>query len=478
MTKTKSKRTKPYPFQRIDLKRIKRKYGYRAILGYEMGLGKTPVSLWARKKYARRGVAVVVCTATLKENWRREAVKHIREIATVLHSRTPHVQKLRPKGMYIVNYDILGAPAKGPRTWRALLKKIKPELVIVDECQNIKDESTQKTKAVKSLCAGVPKLLFLSGTPAPNRPIELYPVVKILKPKLFESKFLFGLKYCAGHIWQGRWDFTGASNTKKLNKILTKNVLIRRRKHDVLKDLPKKIRTVVPFELRKKDYAEYIHAVEEFIEWLSKLSKGRARRAAMNERLVQHGYLKRLAASMKLRFVKQWIQEFLDGTDQKLLLFGIHRKIIRPLYEHFKKDAVFIDGKVRGSKRQAAIDRFNADPKKRLFIGNMIAAGTGWNCTSASNVAFVELDYVPANHTQAEDRCHGLGRGTGDPVNIYYLIAKDTIDENICEKLQKKDRVLASILDGKRMGGLTIYDIYEDSMRTLVKLFKRKRGAA
>lgn len=464
-------------FQNEDLQTVIEEFDGRALLAWSMGLGKTIMAL----KYAQlqiTGPIVVVCPAVVKLNWVREAQKHFNRIAMPLYGRTPHLSKLpKRNALIVINYDILGLPDSHKPTWSRLLCELKPELVILDECHNVKEIQTQRSKAVRALCDDVPHVLGLSGTPIISKPIEIWNPLHIINPSVFPSRFAFGTRYCAAFQGPYGWDYSGASNLEELHQVLKEKVMVRRLKEDVLKDLPPRTRTVVPMDLAPADLKDYQHAVKEFIVWLAKRSRIKAARAMMAERVVRIGYLKRLAAEYKLKGAIEWIEEFLESSNEKLLVFGIHQKILRPILEKFRKTAVYIDGSIKAKDRQLAIDAFNRDKKRRLFIGNIIAGGVGWNCKSASNVAFVELDWVPGNHSQAIDRCSGIGRGTGNPLNIYFLVANDTLETELCEILQDKMQVIEMALDGKPVSSMPLWDELEAVLKRQNKTVIRKRKA-
>jgi len=144
-----------------------------------------------------------------------------------------------------------------------------------------------------------------------------------------------------------------------------------------------------------------------------------------------------------------------------LIVFAHHKFVIDRIMQEFGKIAVKVDGSVSMEERQAAVDRFQTDPTCLLFVGNIRAAGVGLTLTAASNVAFVELPWTPGELEQAEDRCHRIGQKNA--VTIYYLLAADTIDEEIAQVLDEKRAILASVLDGRTV----------DEESTLVALIRR-----
>lgn len=465
--------TRPYPYQRRGIKGIAKKFKWRALLGDEMGLGKTPQVLWAIRDYLipelkklpinKVGPVVVICPAGIKEQWRREVVKHIGMRAEILSGMKPpkarrQLTKLS-SFIYIINYDILGDSRKKTGTWLRWLKKLKPSLVVGDEIHYIQNPKAKRTKAVKELCRGVKRVVFMTGTPITNRVSEIFPCINILRPDKFPSFYSFAFRYCQPRRTPWGWKYDGAARLPELRRKLRRTCMIRRLKKQVLSQLPPKTRTVVPLPIA--DRKQYNEAVHNFIKWLKKRSRKKAARAASNERLVQMGYLKRLAGELKLMAVIEWIENYFLETKEKLVLFAVHKSIIGKLKEYFGKIAVVVDGSVTGWKRQAAVDKFNTDDSCRLFIGNIKAAGVGWSCYSTSTVAFAEISWTP--DTQAEDRIHGVGRGKKDKrAQIYYLVAQGTIEEVLCKMQQRKQQIQDQALDEDGMGaGFDVFDQLE-----------------
>jgi SWI/SNF-related matrix-associated actin-dependent regulator 1 of chromatin subfamily A len=150
-----------------------------------------------------------------------------------------------------------------------------------------------------------------------------------------------------------------------------------------------------------------------------------------------------------MKYAIQWIRNFLDTNGNKLVVFAVHKAAVDALMEEFKEQAVKVDGSVSAAGRDAAVRAFQEDPKIKLFVGNIQAAGVGLTLTAASSVAFLELPWTPGDLVQAEDRCHRIGQK--DNVNVYYLLADGTIEEKIAELLDEKRQVLEAVLDGKEV---------------------------
>ena len=446
--------TKPFKFQLEDVKTIEG-MGGRCLVGHEMGLGKSLISLLLAHRNQHLRPVVIVCPASLKWNWSNQLTQHFNLMGSILETTNPnkhHVDKRRK--FFIVNYDIL----KG---WTPFLKSINPQLIILDESGSyLGNPRTIRTKQVRALCKDVPHILALSGTPFTNRPAQLWPTLNILDPDSFPSFWPFGIHFCGGKLGAYGWDFSGATNMKELHSILTSSLMIRRKKRDVLKDLPPKSRHIVLVDIKGRD--QYESEKDKFIGWLRKNvdDSGQIARKLKIERDAKMATLKRLAGELKLPSTIEWIQSFMEETDEKLIVFGVHRSVLGELRKSFTHHA-FVDGSVSGSDRQREFTKFVKDKRTRLFLGNIIAAGTGWSATGCTTTMFAELDWTPGSHMQAESRTEGINRGIkGVPSTNYYLLGKGTIEENMVGMLQGKQANIDTVLDGgKQKNSLNVFDL-------------------
>lgn len=451
-------KTTPYRYQ-LDGPAKLAKFRLRGILADAMGLGKSVQALICRDKYLRTsGPTVIVCPASIKYNWQRECEKHFGWRAVVLEGRTPPKDHafLKQEKIFVLNYDILGLRdpnenARKPKSWNDFLRKLYPALLVFDEGHYLVNLDAKRTKGALQLADDVPHCLVLTGTPVTSKPVNLFALCKLVRPDLFPSFYKFAQRYCAPRLTPFGWDYSGASNLRELYTILKSKVMVRRTTEEVMGQLPKLSRVMVPVELKGQAWKEYATAEADFIQWLRKTAgAGKANRARNAERLVKAGYLKRLAAQLKLPHAKEWIDEYLQGGG-KLLVFGIGREtVVDKLHHDYKAMSVKVTGAVKGRLRDAAFEAFNRNPDVRLLFGNMHAAGTGWSCTATNISLMLEMDWNPGTMAQAEKRNHGVGRGLKDkPSFAYYMTAKGTIDERLMDIWASKQNVIDQIVDGK-----------------------------
>jgi SWI/SNF-related matrix-associated actin-dependent regulator 1 of chromatin subfamily A len=422
-----------------------------------MGLGKTITALYWVLKTPKRRPVVIVCPAGLRWTWQAEAALHFNMRAEVLEGRMKKRSRKPSGNIFVIGYDILDS-------WLPFLKKLRPQTIIIDEGHYLKSTRAQRTKAANSLVKGASSVLVLSGTPLTNRPIELWSVLRLVKPGLFPSRLKFAWRYCAPKWTPWGWNFNGARNLPELHRVLRDNVMIRRRKKDVLKDLPPKQRRMIT--LRLKSYKEYNHAQNDFLNWLGTISPSAANRAKRSQALVKVGYLLRLVAKEKLRLTIQWIEEFFESNPkEKLMALTMHTAVIDRLREHFPQ-AVIVDGRVQGRKRVEAVRLFQSNPRANLLLGNWRAAGIGLNLQAACYGVGLDFPWTPGDLLQGEDRLHRIGQKRN--VILFYLAAQDTVEEKLVKLLLSKSKVLDSVLNGKSHA--KDVDIFEELLTQFQKI--------
>jgi SWI/SNF-related matrix-associated actin-dependent regulator of chromatin subfamily A-like protein 1 len=405
----------------------------RTFLADEQGLGKTVEAL-AALEADHAYPAIVVCPAAMKLTWQREAGHWLphRSVAVVEgRSAVP------PAGdITILNYEVVAAH-------REALARRKPRALVVDESHYCKNPQAKRTHAVRRLANAVVSdglRLALTGTPVLNHADELIAQLRVIgRLEDFGSGARFSRQ------------FRGEQSEERLHWHLRRRCFVRRLKSEVLPQLPAKRQVVVPIALTNE--AEYRLAEKDVIEWLRSqpldLSELNARIAATlrAKRLAQLGTLQRLAARGKLAAALAWIEDFL-ASGEALVVFARHVEVQQAVLARFP-DALHLLGGDSITQREQSIAAFQDPAGPSLIIGATRVAAQGITLTRASNVAFLELEWTPAIHDQAEDRCHRIGQR--DAVTAWYLLAAGTIDETMAELIQRKREIVGAITDGRRV---------------------------
>jgi SNF2 family DNA or RNA helicase len=405
----------------------------RTFIADEQGLGKTVEALAAIEADGAYP-AVVVCPASLKLNWEREACKWLphRDV-TVIDGR----MAVPPTGeITILNYEIVAAH-------REALGRLKPRALVVDESHYVKNPQAKRTRAVRKLADAVRPdglRLALSGTPVLNHAEELVSQLRVIGRL---SEFGSGAQFARR--------FRGELSEERLHWHLRRRCFVRRLKSEVLPQLPAKRQVVVPVRLANE--REYRLAEDDVVAWLRTqpldLRELNAKIAATlrAERLAQLGTLQRLAARGKLVAALAWIGDFLE-SGEALVVFARHVEVQEAVLARFP-DAAHLLGRDSGAARDATVSAFQRPDGPQLLVAATRVGAQGITLTRASNVAFLELEWTPAMHDQAEDRCHRIGQH--DAVTAWYLLAADTIDETMATLIQRKRGIVAAVTDGERV---------------------------
>jgi len=457
------------PYQRAGIAYAMRRPA--TLIGDEMGLGKTIQALGVMNADPTIRRTLVVCPASLKLNWQREAARWL-----VRPTRSYVADgKNWPRGeaglfdqgrdlLVIINYDVIGRHAGVyAEEW---------DLLVVDECHYLKNPKAQRTRAVLGAKDQQPirarRRVFLTGTPIVNRPVELWPIVRALDPNGLGSSWRrFTDRYCAPKHSRFGTDYGGAANLDELQARLRESIMVRRLKRDVLTDLPPKRRQVI--ELPPNGSAGLIEAERK--KWdarqalLTELRDAVERAKVSDDEAEYRRAMAALREGVRLAFdemararhdtavakiphVVEHVREALEGGSEKIVVFAHHHDVIDGVAAGLADQGVVkLTGRDSIEAKQRAVDAFQTQPSTRVFVGSIQAAGVGITLTAASHVVFAELDWVPGNLSQAEDRCHRIGQR--DSVLVQHIVLAESIDARLAVTVvQKQDVIDAALNDG------------------------------
>lgn len=441
------------------------------LLADEQGLGKTvqAIGLFNLVPEAKR--ILIVCPASLKINWAREVSKWSvvkRPIMIADAKIFPNVD-----GVVVCNYDIL-------HKHRKRILEIEWDFAVCDEAHFLKEAKSRRAKQVfgaratrdekKQGMADVPGIIakrriLLTGTPIPNRPREIFPLIEYLDPERWGGQFFkFGLRYCAGHKTRFGWDFEGSSHLDELQDVLRTTVMIRRLKKDVLSELPPKRRQVLEFpaegklaalvEQERDAYEEQDGVIAELhsaVEMAKASDVVGEYESAVENLRKGIGAVFGSISTMRLQLAEaksdlciEHIKTALEGSP-KIVLFAHHKILVSNILAAFPGEIVSIVGDTAMGDRQAAVDRFQKDPTCKLIIGSFGAMGVGHTLTAAAHVVCCELDWVPGNVSQAEDRCHRIGQKNS--VLVQHLVVEGSLDATIAKRIVSKQNIIDEALD-------------------------------
>ncbi|MGC8979160.1 DEAD/DEAH box helicase [Caldisericum sp.] len=413
-----------YPFQHAGVQFIEMTKG-RTLIADEMGLGKTVQSLAYMLKHPELRPTIIVAPTFLLENWIKEIRKWLGPNPTIMKVSTKKHTDFKAD-IVLIGYSLVTHHEEN-------LKNINARLLIVDECHMIKQLSAQRTKAVLRIGEKIEKIIALSGTPLLNRPLEIYPIIKLLKPSLFRSKKVFMDRYCPGLYHQG------VSNLDELHDILRSNMMIRRLKKDVLKELPEKRRITELLIPEKEDMIRYNKMKDEFIDLIEK-------GADQDVRLVMETKLRQLLGEIKVPVATEYIRNLLEASGDKIVVFCYHRAVVNELLIKFQQIAVGFSGEDIAEYRAEQERRFIEDPAVRMLVTTFGAGGVGLNLQVANKVIILELPWRPGDLLQAEDRIHRIGQTKNTETII--LVSARTVDERVAELINEKIKIIEGVIEG------------------------------
>ena len=411
------------------------------ILADDMGLGKTTSSVIAALESGAKKI-LIVCPASLKINWEREIKNYSDRKVLIVEGR----KWGSTFDFYIINYDIIKNYHTTDKSEDSddykLLVNEGFDLAIVDEAHYISNTTANRTRLLNDVLEKIPKVWLLTGTPMTSRPINYFNLLKIVDSPLTLNWQSYVRRYCKGYQFtvgnRKVWNTSGASNLDELRE-RTKTYVLRRMKTDIL-DLPEKIITPVFLELTSKMYDEEL---EEFTRITNDKKDSETITITLN-RLMK---IRQLISYEKVPYTCELIEKCLD-QGKKVIVFTNFTMTLDMIHEKFKKNSVILDGRMSKEKRQDSVDRFQNDDKIKIFISNIVAGGVGITLTAAEVVIMNDLSFVPAHHSQAEDRAYRYGQKNS--VLVYYPIFENTIEKIIYNILQKKKGIIDQVMgDGE-----------------------------
>lgn len=540
----------PYGFQNVGMEFLTKISA--GLVADQPGLGKTIQAIGA-VRYKKAFPCVVICPANIKIKWAREVEKWTNHSVFIIHSApirgfkersgqlTPDVISRINSGEFdfvVINYELSFRHENIDR-----LRAINPAAIILDEVHYLINNKAKRTESINRLVSGkderkdergnivkgrngknsweqvhsgIPVRYALTGTPILNRPAELISILQILgvfndmfPAQVIDGKFAssweyFVRRYCAAQrkmVARGRfvWDISGSSNESELHNILRSSCMIRRKKSEVLKDLPPKQHNHIPISLTNQ--SEYEKAESDFYQWICEEYKlndkekelissllpeeredatlhfinEKMDKAHRAETLTKLNALKQICARGKKESAVEWIHDFIS-SGEKLVVFSIYRDTQKMLMNEFRGENIaHIFSTDSLAVRDEQIQKFQNDPNCKLMFAALgttavsSPATQGIELHAASNVLFLEFGWNPALHEQAADRVHRIGQ-VAESIFIWWMYAEDTVDDFCLNMIENKQGVIDSIIDGT-----SVEEFDTDMVNEVVEKILRKK---
>lgn len=470
---------KPMDFQTETIAFAKARNG-RIYLGDDMGLGKTLQAIATMIEYRQDWPLLIITPPVLKTQWKAEILKFVNGLIAddiVVVSKGSD-----PIGGWIdiVPYSLIGSKCEE-------LSKKKYGCVIMDEGHYCKDHKSQRSKAAFKIVSQSKRRMILSGTPILNMPKDLFSPLRILgidellcesvkkyvskkvavgkevtvDEKMFSNYRMFTTRYCGGRMDTkfNRWWDMGLTNGDELHHVIYDCCMIRRKKEDVLDQLPPKFRHATLIDIS----AKHKNAMNAIMKTARSQSKETVREMFRQGQLMMKLYSTN--AESKVEPVAEYLKEIVSNSDEKFVIFGHHKAMLDGiedmLQNHFHPEGtkgdvtwIRIDGDTKDD-RHLLCTEFQTNPKCRYAVLSITAAGAGITLTAANHVIFAEIYWSPASLRQAEDRIYRIGQNR--KCFITYIVGKDSYDQYLWKVIDKKLKASSQVIDGE--AGTKMLDI-------------------
>lgn len=423
------------------------------ILADEMGLGKSLQTITFIKQILKEkplAKIIIVVPTALVYNWEKEFAKFAPQLKYVAVSDTvakrQEIFANKDKyNIFITSYGLI-------RNDKDEYEDMNFELCVVDEAQNIKNYQATMTREIKKIKAKCK--IALTGTPVENNVTELWSIFDFIMPGYLNSVVKFREKYNIKDV-----DEKGLEVLNNLSNQI-KPFILRRKKSDVVKSLPKKIENKIYIDLPDKQKMLYMKVLKDTKKEMDEMIRDggfeksrmkilqllmKLRQICIDPSVMYENYTgDRVKIDELLRVVKESID-----NNHKILIFSSFKRVLDNVKELFAKNNItyyMIDGSVKSKDRMDMVDKFNNDDTN-CFLITLKSGGTGLNLTGADTVIHLDIWWNPQVENQATDRAHRIGQTK--TVSVIKLVTKGTIEERIIELQDKKKILSENLIEGK-----------------------------
>ena len=469
-----------YAYQRDDVEWIIQHP--RCIVGSSMGLGKSIEAMAIADKLQTRH-CLIVCKKTMVSSWFWMLDQWLGEGALTPHDNSQYEHRLSGLDLeaprfVVVNYDLLSNPR-----CRSALLDVKWGMIVFDEAHHLKNNEAKRTQNAYLLVPGVPRVLFMTGTPIRNTPMDLFPLFRMINPREYHNWRTWRDWFCIveeDEIWMKPKGSTrpvprlikrilpGTKNEDELRALL-KHHMIRREKTEVMKDLPPKQYRIIPVELGA-ERAQYETMKEEYFALLDSGVEITAPAA-----IAQLTRLRQICCDANTLLPEPprpstpsnktlTLLDVIDETDGKLVVFTYFERYARLLCQELEEKGISyrtITGQVPSNERLRAELDFQNDPTVKVLVGTIGAAGEGITLTAADTVVFCDLFWTPAVNEQCEDRVYGRvdkGLEHNKSILIIDLFCEGTVEQHVHDVVRAKEQMIERVIMTERITMTKVVD--------------------
>ena len=445
-----------FPYQRETIYRMI--VSKKCLNACSPGLGKTIQALSCLKYFNKPGITndLILCPSYLRSNWFEEVKKWFvdlvpqcnvvwkagkKEIESVL------VTVFEKPGIKILSYDMFAT----------ICDKYKGKMsakfgtVLMDESHFLKNGMSRRFMKTAGILKRSKQAFLLSGTPAPNRPNELYSQFSLISPPTFYDYKMYAWRYCGAYFDKfNRFDDKGSSKTQELSFLMGK-LSMRLRREDHLNDLPKVMRQKIVIT-PKTVSTQFKKKKKLFLDMCGKIDQDEH---AKNRLQAMASDMFRDTCSIKLDPVLEYLENYLLDPDlEKTILFAKHQNMVEAVSEFLESkghEFIKISGQTPMGERMGLIDKFKIDPTCMFAVLTIGSCSTGLNLIPIRRMIFAELSWTPSELDQAEARISRIGGAKN--LHYIYLVCQHSLDDLVFRKLERKTELISSVVDnGKDYG--------------------------
>lgn len=437
----------PYKFQIEGMKFIEESTG-RALIADEMGLGKTIQSLGYLFFHPEARPCLIVVKKKLTIQWFKQIYrwcdKSLSQIIEQGHAILPGIQ------YYIISMDLL-------RNYPLdRLEKIGLKTIVIDECQHIKNSSSQRTIFLRKLINDfqIPNIIALSGTPFKNRISEYFTILNILAPQYFQNQEEFIRSEIAYYYDnQGKLRERGLKNPTRFKEV-TKNFILRRERQDVEDQIPYIgiQRNLHYVDLEDKYLKAYENAESEYLSLFDRIGSEHNKMQQNSDLLAILQRMRHIIGLSKIPDTIDFVTDFLLSTERKITIGVHHQDVAKMVIDQLNKwcvmggfgEVLVIKGSMRDEELDDVVTKFNKDPRHRILVASILAAGEGLNLQESCNECVImEHQWNAANEEQFEARFRRIGQKSNNVIATY-MVAGNSIDEMLTEIKERKRALVKS----------------------------------
>lgn len=480
---------RPFPYQVEGMRFIENALTTQrgAAVFDEMGLGKTVQSLGFLKFHEDKFPIICFVKSGIKFQFYKEFLRWVGLLPSqVISSGSDYI--IPGLKAYFMSYDILTPKSRTSKTGKKIVQgmpldkvlAIGAKTIILDECQQIKNPDSTRTQMIRAVCREAKHVIPLSGTPWKNRGSEFFVVLNMLDPKRFWSYKQYIDKWVDTY-YDGPREKEGGIREPEKFKEYVKDIVIRRERQEVMKELPTINRVNHFCDLDQITQKQYDEEVSEFVKWYNQCTiNGEDPFSNTDDGpiVAKLAKMRHIAGLAKIPQTEELVEQFVEETDRKLVVFAHHQDVQHILYNNLKSKfghlmpVLRLTGGMSSEHRFSTQEEFNASPRA-ILVGSTLAAGEGLNLQTCSDCIMHEPQWNPANEEQAEGRFIRIGQ-KATCVTGTYVTAAGTVDELLRGIVERKRLQFHNAMNKGEMPVWVVKDIIRELVDGIVDGFNKK----